>query len=533
VESIARSATLSCLLLLLVSLGTIFFRLGSLPLIGADEPRYARIAQEMRQDHRLITPTLEFKPWLEKPPLYYWITIPFYSILGTTETAARLGPAVLGLISALAVFWLGAKLWSRLAGLMGASILLTAMGYVGFARGASTDMPMTACLTVALALLAAAAAEKDFAGWKVLLAYPLLGMSVLAKGPVAVILAAGTLVLFWLFDERGGSMRRWHVVSGLIITSAVSLPWFWLAFRQNGFAFIATFLVNHNLARYATDIHHHEEPFYYYLPVVLGLFFPWSAWLLLLVPRSIADGIRNWRSWNPATLFLLCWIVFPLIFFSLSLSKLSGYILPILPPLALLLGVGSSQMVTGENLPRMQIPAAWLYLLSCTGVAVATPLILKRSYGGAWQVGLPITAAVLVPALFGFYFGKRGRGSAAFTATLIQGLITILAVAHFAFPVLGEYHSTREVALQALAHDEDGKPIVTLFSFHHALHYYTGYRIAEDFTDLGSLLRFSASHPRLLVVTGAEHVPQIEQLHAFTIKFLGAQGTLRLLELIH
>jgi predicted membrane-bound mannosyltransferase len=97
VHTIARSAFLSCAFLVLISLVTVFFRLGSLPLSGSDEPRYARIAQEMQQDHRWVTPTLEFKPWLEKPPLYYWITIPIYALLGTTEATARLGPAILAL----------------------------------------------------------------------------------------------------------------------------------------------------------------------------------------------------------------------------------------------------------------------------------------------------------------------------------------------------------------------------------------------------------------------------------------------------
>jgi len=531
VNTIARSAFLSCAFLVLISLATIFFRLGSLPLSGADEPRYARIAQEMQQDHRWVTPTLEFKPWLEKPPLYYWITVPIYSLLGTTETAARLGPALLGLASALAILWLGTQLWSRLAGLLGASILLTSLGFVAFARGASTDMPMAACLTIALAILAAAAAKKDFPGWNVLPAYAFLGFSVLAKGPVAVILAAGILILFWLFDERGGSLRRWHVVSGLVLTTAVSVPWFWLAFRENGFGFIATFFINHNIARYVSDIHHHTEPIYYFIPVILGMFFPWTAWLLLLVPRSIVDEVRKWRLWSPGALFLLCWLVFPLVFFSLSSSKLAGYVLPTLPPLALLLGVGLSKALTVENRPRAPILAAWVYLLFSAGIAIAVPLVFQESFGGALKTGLILSSAVLLPAFFGFHFGRKGRWTAVFAATLFQGLIVVTAVALFAFPVIGRYNSTREIAQQALAHDKDGAPIVTFFFFHHTLHYYTGYKVAEDFTDLGSLLLFAKAHRRVLVIMQADHVPYGVPMQNLAIKVLGAQGDLCLLEL--
>ena len=116
-----------------------------------------------------ITPTLEGKPWLEKPPLYYWITIPLYATPLSNEAIARIGPAVCALLTALAVYWLGSMLGARLAGILGATILLTSLGFIGFGRSASTDMPFTCCLTLSMAILAAAM-EKDI-GLKALAAY--------------------------------------------------------------------------------------------------------------------------------------------------------------------------------------------------------------------------------------------------------------------------------------------------------------------------------------------------------------------------
>ena len=163
-------------------------------------------------------------------------------------------------------------MWTRLAGMLGASMLLTSLGFAGFGRSASTDMPFTCFFTLSMAILAVAI-EKDL-GRKVLWAYVFLGLAVLGKGPVALILAVGIGLCFWFFDEEEATLRRWHLFPGVLITAAVSIPWFWLAFRQNGYAFIATFFINHNLARYITDIHHHSQPFYFYLPVLLALFFP-------------------------------------------------------------------------------------------------------------------------------------------------------------------------------------------------------------------------------------------------------------------
>ena len=101
-----------CLLLILISLCTLFFRLGSLPFLGSDEPRYARIAEEMSLQERWVTPILEGRPWLEKPPLYYWITIPIYRLFGVSETTARLGSALLSLIASWFILWMGAKIWT-------------------------------------------------------------------------------------------------------------------------------------------------------------------------------------------------------------------------------------------------------------------------------------------------------------------------------------------------------------------------------------------------------------------------------------
>ncbi len=524
-----RRALPSLSLLIAVSFGSLFFRLGSLPLSGADEPRYSQIAQEMHELGVWITPLLEGKPWLEKPPLYYWITSPWYSLFGSNETAARVGPAVCALTTALAIFWLGSMLWSRPAGLLGALILLTSLGFAGFGRSANTDMPFTCCLTLALAILAAASA-KDI-GWKVLFAYVFIGLAMLGKGPVAGILVAGIGLFAWFLDERGVVLGRWRAATGIIIAFAVAIPWFWLAFRQNGYAFIATFFINHNLARYISDIHHHSEPLYYFLPVLLALFLPWSGWLWILVPRSLPEEFRNWRQWHPGMVFLGCWILFPLFFFSLSESKLAGYILPSLPPLALLLGVHLSRWIGASVEPPRIRASISLHLIFSAAMAIATVVLFQRQYGGNWKIGLILSIAILVPSLFAFGFGLCGNLSWAFKATAIQGLVIILAVAQFALPVLGAYHSTREIAIRSLELRQAGEPIITYRFFHHSLYYYTGYQIADQSDDMDSLHRYVQAHPSIVVVTNKRGLAEILAVEGLSTSVLSEQGNFRLLRI--
>jgi 4-amino-4-deoxy-L-arabinose transferase-like glycosyltransferase len=517
----------SLILLAFISIGSLFFRLGSLPLSGADEPRYARIAQEMHERGNWITPTLEGKPWLEKPPLYYWITAPLFSISKNSEVVARIGPAVCALLTGLAIFWLGSMMGARLAGLLGAMILLTSIGFAGFGRGASTDMPFTCCFTLAMAVLAAAI-KKDI-GLKVLGAYVFLGLATLGKGPVAIVLAIGTGIFFWLLNEREGILRRWRIAPGIIITAAVAVPWFWLAFKQNGYAFISTFFINHNLARFVTDIHHHSQPVYFYVPVLLALMLPWSGWLLLLVTKSPPKEIRRWRQWDPGMVFLSCWFFIPICFFSISDSKLAGYILPSLPPLALILGIRIARWFEeSARAPRLQA-SMWLNLIFSAAMAIAAPIYFQKEYGGNWKIGLLLSFAILIPAIFAF--GFRANCRRAFKATVLQGVLIIVAVAQFAFPVLAAYHSTRDIAHQALMLRKTGEPIVTYRFFHHSLYYYTGYQIAHEFDDSKSLAQFVQTHPGTLVVTNVDGLKGISNDGQVSITLLGKQGDFRLLRI--
>ena len=529
-----RRALSSVILLVAISCGSLFFRLGSLPLSGADEPRYARIAQEMHDQGNWVTPSLQGKPWLEKPPLYYWLTIPFYS-LAIDETTSRLGPALCALITGLAVFWIGP---SRTAGFIAAAILLTSLGFIGFGRSASTDMPFTCFFTLSMTMLASwdhrrpagpgSAGVSPAAGWMILLAWIFLGIAVVAKGPVALALAAGILLFVWFLDDRGVVLRSWHVVPGVILTAVVSIPWFWLAFRENGFSFIATFFINHNLARYITDIHHHSQPFYYYLPVLVALLFPWSGWLVSLADKSIWKDFRNWREWNPLAVFLACWFLFPIIFFSLSDSKLAGYILPSLPPLALILGILISRAI--EQKSRLRAVAMTQLILSAA-MAVAAPITFQKEYGGNWKVGLILSAAIALPAVFSFIFGLRGRWAHAFGATVLQGVLIVVVLAQFAFPVLGAYHSTKEMAYRTLQLRHSGEPIVTYRFFHHSLHYYTDYQVAGKLDDAGSLLEFARTNPEFLVVTNVKGMKEISAIKQLSVALLAEQGNFRLLRI--
>ncbi len=316
------------LVLAAVCYGLFFYGLGNIGLIGPDEPRYAAVARQMLETGDYITPRLNGAPWFEKPPLMYWLAALGYKIFGFGETGARFPSALGATICVFLVYWCGRRLWDRAIGFLSALVLASSVGFFAFARAASMDMPLTACLTMTLIffLIGFNDAGSRRRYWFYAF-YGALGLGILAKGPVAVLLPALSLGGFLLVRGKWDDWKTWHP-KAIWITAAVSLPWFLLCTIVNGREFIQVFLVNHNFQRFATTVHGHQRPFYFFVPVLLLLTFPWTFLLISALRRRFSknDSILLW------------WAIVPFVFFSMSGSKLPGYILPMVPPIAILLG---------------------------------------------------------------------------------------------------------------------------------------------------------------------------------------------------
>ena len=372
---------------------TLFFQLGDLPFIGADEPRYARISEEMLLAGDFVTPRLEGSPWLEKPPLLFWVQALSFRVFGVSEAAARLPVALLGLLCALAAGGLARHLAGFRAGVLAILILCTSTLFFIFARAGSTDMPLTACLTVSLVCGYRAAGSRNPL-WS-LLSGAALGAAALAKGPIALILFGGIFTVYFLWIEK----LEWgwrHLLAGTAAFLATSVPWYWSVWVENGYSFFVTFWLNHHLARVMSDLHHHSQPFWYYLAVLAVGFFPWTPFLA-------GSFVRLWRSRTGAgpdhsQVFLWIWVALPVVFFSLSESKLPGYVLPVVPALALLVAREWDRDPAGETAPARPLRLQWLVLQGLALLMAAAIVYMSRTYyasdSGLW-VALPLAAAVL------------------------------------------------------------------------------------------------------------------------------------------
>lgn len=328
-------------LLLVLLCSTLFFgfRLGSYPLFVPDEARYSEIPREMLVTQDFITPRLDGIKYLEKPPLFYWMQTVGLSILGINPWGARIASAFLGVLGCMLIYMAGFRLFSPRAGAWSAVILATSLLYFGLVHIVTLDLSLTFFVTTAL--LAFIAVQKYPMGiTRRLLCYAgfLSGaLAVLAKGLIGVVLP-GLIIFCWMLIRLNfQSLRGLYWPTGILLFLLVAVPWHYLEQQANP-EFFNYYFIEHHFKRYATDYAQRYQPWWFFGVVfVLGTL-PWSLFFPKFLNRESLKTAWQLLRTSPTESFLLCWMIIPILFFSISQSKLVPYILPSFPPFALLLG---------------------------------------------------------------------------------------------------------------------------------------------------------------------------------------------------
>ncbi len=334
-----------------------------------DEGRYAEIAREMAVSGDWVTPRLNDLKYFEKPPLQYWVGAAAFNALGTNEWTARLPAALAGLLAVLAVGFAGARLAGGSAGAYAALALAGCIWHAGIALFLSLDAMLSFWLAAALCafLLAqraslSAGAQRGF----MLAAYAAAAGATLTKGLIGLVIPAGALVVYTLAARDAGPWRRLHLVPGTILFLALAAPWFILVSSANP-EFARFFFIHEHFQRFLTTSHRREGDWYYFVQWFVVGIMPWLLIWAVTLRRSWRDAPvdANGFSWER---FCLAWAGFVFVFFSVSGSKLPGYILPMFPALALCIGFELTRTT-----PRT---LAWLVL----PLAIGAPLLLAAYF---------------------------------------------------------------------------------------------------------------------------------------------------------
>ena len=432
------------LLLLFVALIPLFsLGLGNHGVWTSDEPRVAEIGREMALSKNLAVPTLDQKPFLEEPPLYYAaIAVVFDAFGGPSDKTVRIPSAVFAFCGALALFFLGNLLFGPRAGFIASFILATCGEYFRVAHWVIVDSGL-ACFTILALTFFMAAYLSQTRGRRFLfyaLCYLCCTLAFYTKGFIGIAIPALAVLSFLLLDRNIKETLRMHLWLGIALFLALTLPWFLALSHQGGAEFLKIFLVHNHLERFAGGSTGHYQPFYYYLTQFPGGYLPWS---LLVVPVFYWSFRRQGKlpgRQGKGILFAKSWFISGFLFLSLASTKRVLYLMPIFAPIALLTASYIEASLTRRDLRGFEKAFALLFCLVVFIVGLAAiPLFFygSKKYGFGlpamevcWTVCLALVSMVLSLIALGKYRSNKPRfwifSAASLFSLLLLGLIVVM-----------------------------------------------------------------------------------------------------------
>ena len=490
-----------------------FFHLGKNPLWDTDEGMHAATSKDMVLSGDWITPTLNGEKFYDKPVLYNWFVSVSFLIFGFTEFAARLPSALLGTGCVIVVYFLGRAMAGPWAGFLSGVILATSGEHVILSRAVVHDIALAFFVTLALYFFYKGFVKEGHRKRYLLLFYASSGFAVIAKGPLGALLPGLVITLFLIFRQRLRFLKEFLTPWGILLFLAIAAPWYVLIILRNS-DYGSYFFIQQNLMNFLSSEARHSNPFYYYLPVLVGGFFPWSCFLPLAVFRIFRDRLIKR---DEAAAFLLSWFLVIFLFFTVASSKLATYLLPAFPALSCLVGLLWRDLIE-DRAPGLQRGVLYSFFV-LVGVFAAAMIYLflnppqkfEPDYGLNLSEfkyeGLVFLAALAVPV--GLWIrGKRKASFMALTAAIVCAFLFALMVV---VPMLNPYRSTKRFALKLDRMLPPGEKLVFGRVLRDSTLFYTNRR-AVLLTTRKELINFLGSDERVYCVIRRSLIEQDERL---------------------
>ena len=526
---------------LLIAVAIIWFsNLEYRTLIKPDEGRYAEIPREMVVSGDWVTPRLNDLKYFEKPPLQYWATATAYTVFGEHQWTSRLWTGLTGFSGLLLVWLAGLRLFGREAAVYATLLLSSSMLYVMMGHINTLDMGVTFFITLGVfAFMIAQQGYGRFAdeqavsrNW-MLLAWAGLALAVLSKGLMGIVLPGAAVFIYCLVQRDFTVLKRMHWLAGLSLFLLISAPWFYLVMKANP-EFFQRFFIYEHYTRFTTKDLGRYQPWYYFVPILLAGALPWTVLVFDSLFRSDSQAglVRevSGRSFNSAR-FLMIWVVFIYVFFSISDSKLPSYLLPMFPALALLMGRRIDEMrgrvLFWQMLPV--VPVAIVFLVLGMNVArfADTPNQIELyPHYSIWLVSASLM--LLAGLLAGMGLLWRGKKAPAVMVIALSALLcTQIGVS--GYNTVARERSAKHIANAIRAEIKPNIPFYSVLSYEQTLPFYLkrtftlvqyqdemGFGISREpqrwVPTVEAFVKVWAAQPEAYAIMPTQYYPQLQKM---------------------
>ncbi len=433
-----------------------FYKLGFPSIWNPNEAFYAETPREMVENRDLLTPYFNYQFRFQKPPLMYWLVLPFQFIFGLKEISVRLVSALAATGGVLATYWFGKTIWSdKRAGIISAILIAAAFDYNTAARYGSPEMLLTVLITTSLIIFYKW--YTDTSTYKIywlLLFYAICGFSTLAKGPVGIILPFMVITVFYLIKKDIKGLFRVISIRGIILYLLISVPWYLIMINKHGREFYSIVL-GENVSRYLRR-KSGTSNYFFYFTVLPWNFFPGSVFI---IPAFI--WLKNIVKRDHATFYPLIWFSTVFVFFSISKSKLPTYIYPLFAPLAVIAG-GWIHAAMARNERQGKVLVWLIPLIPITALA---GLIWIKGYLPAIS---PVAVGLLIFLLsWSIWNIKEKTATISLLIGLVSMIVFIFAFMHNIIPQIeNKYRNYREIAVNVKTEDPGRKYAFYCFEGH-------------------------------------------------------------------
>ncbi|WP_457640166.1 phospholipid carrier-dependent glycosyltransferase [Persephonella sp.] len=479
--------------------------IGGLSIYSLDEAKNAECAREMLERGNLIVPTFNYQLRTDKPPVHYYFMMIAYTLFGVNEFSARFFSALFGAFTVLITYLFARRFLDEKTAFFSFIVLISSLHMSVQFHMAVPDPYLIFWVNASLFSFYVGFVEKR--KLFIYLFYIFMGLGVLTKGPVAVVLPSGIILVYLILTKRLTlkNILFLRPVQGLLLTLAVSLPWYIAVYLKTDGRWVYEFIFKHNIHRFSQPMEGHGGIFLLTLAFVFIGLLPFSVFILQALKKV-------WKERNDVLLFLMVFAGLYVLFFSISKTKLPNYTVPAYPPIAVLIGYYLARLGLKDR--KSFVASTVFYIIVATAVVLGLFIGIKNESPISDLAYLSLWFLILViGGILALFFVVKNNLKMSVLSLSAFSVFMGFVFFYIAFPPVDR----RNPVVQMLPLIEKDKPVRYYKSFNPAFVFYLRKEIKP--LNKGQLQQYFSQDERVFLLTRKRNLKDLENIkNAFVLK---------------